>query len=111
MNAGHVAMWEMRLSYRIACFFEDYDPYGFRDSLEVGVTVDQGIMDATKEIFGTIWSDGDFASVREWLDECDVSDYLDLKAEKEGCLEELGRLEKLHSKLISKNQSKIKRRR
>ena len=109
MNADQVELLEMKLAYKIACFFEDYDPYGFRDSLEVGVTVAQGIMDATEQIYDTLWS-GDFGSVRGWLEECDVSDLPDMQADKDAYLEELGKLEKLHSKLISKDQSKIKRR-
>ena len=90
-------------------FIEDYDPYGFMDSLETGMTVAEGLLVATEETFSVLRA-GDFDTVRGWLEECDTSDYPELQREKDAILKDLRKAESFHSKLISKNPLKLKRR-
>ena len=47
------------LSYRIARFMDDYDPYGFMDALETGESINDGIERAAREAY-SVMLEGDF---------------------------------------------------
>ena len=48
LNAAEKRAMQM-LSYRIARFMDDYDPYGFMDALEAGESINDGIERAARD--------------------------------------------------------------
>lgn len=100
-----------RISYDIAEFLEELDPYGFRDNLDTFETVYDGIERFALEIRHDLES-GDYDPIIEFLSAFDEEDIdPDLIGMFYGILDDLNRLKKRNSKLISKNLFKIKRRR
>lgn len=99
------------LSWTIASFLEASDPYGFRDELHTGETVQEGIARVSEETLGYLES-GDYDVIVGALEgalEDGMTD--DLETECQSILRELKEIRILDSKLISKNVSRIKRRR
>ncbi len=88
---------------------DDYDPYGFRDALEIGESVSDGIERAAGEAYSAML-EGDFGLVREWIYDPDMGETDTLRAEMDSIMSELKRLETLHGQTISKNPLQIKRR-
>lgn len=99
-----------RLSYDIAEFMEELDPYDFRDNLDTTETVYDGIERLAEEIRFDLES-GDYDRLIDSLSLFDDDDICpDLIDRFHGIMGELNRLKKRNSKLISKNLFKIKRR-
>ena len=96
------------LAYRIAYYMEDYDPYGFRDALETGETLEDGIEEAADYVLNEMLS-GNYSQLIQDIDDPDLDDP-ELRREMESIIEGLRKLQSLDSKQISKNHLKLKRR-
>ncbi len=99
-----------RLSYRIARYMEDYDPYGFRDGLEVGETVDDGIERAAGYAYDYMRT-GQYSRLISEIYDPFLESPPSLKAEMDSIIAELRDMESPSQKLISKNLLKLKWRR
>ena len=64
-----------RVSVRTAKFIESYDPYGFRDALEEGETVGDGLARASDVIYGKL-EDREYGTVIGWVMEPRIEDDL-----------------------------------
>ena len=97
------------LAYRIAYFMEDYDPYGFRDALEVWETLDDGIRKAADYAYSEMRS-GNYNQLIHDIYDDNMDGLPELKAEMDSIISDLKRLQSSSQKLISKNPLKLKRR-
>lgn len=72
----------MNLAYEVARLQETRDPYEFRDALETGETVEEGIDRAAKEAFIELLA-GNYETVIGWFyDPHDDCDYCNNEAER-----------------------------
>lgn len=101
---------KIELAYRIAEYMEDFDPYGFRDSLD-GETIEEGLEMAAGETLGYI-NNGQYDEVISWMRETDCwgnSHYeLGMKQEMESIISSLERLKENDSRHRSKNMKRSK---
>lgn len=97
------------LSYRIAYFWEDYDPYGFRDAMDNCETLDDAIQRAADYAYSEMRS-GNFNQLIHDIYDDDMDGLPELKAEMDSIISDLKRLQSPSAKLISKNPLKLKRR-
>ncbi len=97
---------KVELAYRIADYMEDFDPYGFRDSLE-GETIEEGLENAARETLGYINS-GQYDEVISWLGDTDCwtdsPHDLEMKQEMESIISGLKWLKENDSRTKSKGK-------
>lgn len=99
---------QRELAYRIAYYMEDYDPYGFRDAMETGQSLEDGIEEAADYVLKEMLS-GNYSQLIQDICDPDLDDP-ELRREMESIIEGLRKLESLDAKQISKNHLKLKRR-
>ena len=80
------------LSYRIAYFWEDYDPYGFRDAMDNYETLDDAIQRAADYAYSEMRS-GNFNQLIHEIYDDDMDGLPELKAEMDSIISDLKRLQ------------------
>ena len=80
---------------RVARYFEDYDPYGFRDVLEAGETIEEGLQRATREAYSEL-KEGNYDTLIGWIFDPDVDDRL--AKEQSAIIRQIGRLKRRNSR-------------
>lgn len=99
------------LAWTIAQFMDDLDHYAFMDDLRTGETIEEGIARVAEETFGYLES-GEYGFITEMLESFDDGELQpEIDDARRSILRELKEIGKLDAKLISKNVSRIKRRR
>ena len=97
------------LSYRIAYFWEDYDPYGFLDSLETGESKESGIQRLADYALSEMMT-GHFNQLIHDIYDGDLDGQPALRTEMESIVSTLRILQEQYQNEIRKNSLPYKRR-
>jgi len=97
------------LAYRIAYFWEEYDPYGFDDSLDSDESREDGIERIAEDAYSEMKA-GNFNQLIHDIYDDDMDGLPELKAEMDAIISDLRKLQSSSPKLITKNLFKLKRR-
>lgn len=99
-----------QLAYRIAYFYEDYDPYGFDDSLDTSETREDGIQRIAEYAYGEMRT-GHFNQLIHDIYDDDMEGLPALKLEMDSIIASLRTLQEGYQNTIRKNPLQFQRRR